>query len=56
MPDNKQAYKRCKQRHLPPTRKKCQQKKKKELPENNELSRDAAVASGSSGEGEATHG
>ena len=47
MPDNKQHCKNCKTRHPPPTGKKCQHKKS--LPEEpNELSRDAAVASGTS--------
>ena len=45
MPDHKQHCKSCKVRHLPPTGKKCQHKKN--FPEEpNELSRDAAVASG----------
>ena len=47
IPDHKQHCKSCKVRHLPPTGKKCQHKKS--FPEeSNELSRDAAVASGTS--------
>ena len=49
MPDNKQTCKTSKQRQVPPTGKKCQFKKKKDVAENTELLRDAAVASGSSG-------
>ena len=50
MPDHKQHCKSCKARHLPPTGKKCQHKKS--FPEeSNELSRDAAVASGTSTSG-----
>ena len=47
MPDHKQHCKTCKGRHLPPTGKKCQYKKTVQ-DEANELSRDAAVASGQS--------
>ena len=49
MPDNKQACKSYKQRHLPPTGKKCQFKKIKEVHNNTELLQDAAVASNPSG-------
>ena len=47
MPDHKQHCKTCKVRHLPPTGKKCQYKKTVQE-ESNELSRDAAIASGQS--------
>ena len=44
MPDHKLKCKACKQRHLPPTGKKCQLVNEKTL--NPELLRDAAVSSG----------
>ena len=44
MPDNKQKCKSCKQRHLPPTGKKC--KFVQGTGTENELLRDAAVPSG----------
>ena len=47
MPDHKQHCKNCKVRHLPPTGKKCQYKKNAQE-EPHEISRDAAVASGTS--------
>ena len=47
MPDNKQKCKTCKQRHLPPTGKKCQNVKQQES--TDELLRDAAVSSDATG-------
>ena len=44
MPDNKQKCKACKQRHLPPTGKKCKFVQVT-VPED-EQSRDAAISSG----------
>ena len=47
MPDNKQKCKTCKQRHFPPTGKKCQFGKQQE--NTDELLRDAAVSSDATG-------
>ena len=47
MPDNKQKCRTCKQRHLPPTGKKCQFGKQQE--NTDELLRDAAVSSDATG-------
>ena len=47
MPDNKQKCKTCKQRHLPPTGKKCQFGKQQES--SDELLRDAAISSDATG-------
>ena len=45
MPDNKQKCKSCKNRHLPPTGKKCQDKSAQSDKESTKGLRDAAVAS-----------
>ena len=47
MPDNKQKCKTCKQRHLPPTGKRCQFGKQQES--SDELLRDAAVSNDATG-------
>ena len=49
MPDHKQLCKTCKERHLPPTGKKCKlQKKHHQVEGDNELLSDAAFAGHSS--------
>ena len=47
MPDNKQKCRSCKNRHLPPTGKKCQYKSVQSDEESSKGLRDAAVASNS---------